>query len=87
MDVFRLLGHNIRELRLAQNLTQEKFAGLANIAEQGSVSELEHGKGNPTLRTIADVASALNVTVIDLFSTDRVPQDILDAPPRSDFPE
>jgi transcriptional regulator with XRE-family HTH domain len=85
MDVFRLLGWNIRELRLAQNLTQEKFAGLANIAEQASVSELEHGKGNPTLQTIADISIALNVSIPDLFSKDGVPSEILDAPTRTEF--
>jgi transcriptional regulator with XRE-family HTH domain len=87
MDVFRLLGWNIRQLRLAQDLTQEKFAGRANIAEQASVSELEHGKGNPTLQTIADVAAALNVGIPDLFSKEGVPQDILQAPERTEFRE
>jgi transcriptional regulator with XRE-family HTH domain len=83
MDEFLLLGWKIRKLRLERHLTQEAFAHQSGLFDQRSVSDLERGVGNPTLETIVAAATALNVTVGELFSTKDAPPEILSAPTRT----
>ncbi len=76
MNYRLILGWNVRRGRLALNLSQEKFAADAGIGEQGSVSELERGAGNPTYKTIAGAAKALGLAIPDLFSDTDVPSEV-----------
>lgn len=62
------------------NLSQEKFAAKAEIGEQGSISELERGEGNPTYKTIAGAAKALGLELPVLFSEIGVPPEVVNAP-------
>ncbi|MBI4522938.1 MAG: helix-turn-helix transcriptional regulator [Deltaproteobacteria bacterium] len=61
----KLLGERLREIRTAQGLTQEDLQdrGMSYRYYQ----RIETGKVNLTLRSLERVASALNVTVWDLF--------------------
>lgn len=66
MDMRRLVGSNVRELRLEKNLTQEQFAELSGLSQQ-YISGLERGLRNPTVVTLYEIASALNVQPTDLL--------------------
>lgn len=58
----------VRELRLAQGLTQGAMSRRTGMTRP-NVARLEGGMYEPTLRTLARVAAALGTTVADLVST------------------
>ncbi len=57
----------IKQIREAANITQADLAFDAGI-RVATLSEIETGKGNPRLSTLAAIAEHLNVSVLDLFS-------------------
>lgn len=67
MDARRLLGINVRTLRLARHLSQEELAARIGVG-QYYISGLENGERNPTLSTIALLADALSVTLSELVA-------------------
>lgn len=66
MDICKLVGQNIRVARLKHRMSQEELAFSARL-ERSYLSQLENGKRNMTLLTMADIAAALGVTVKDLL--------------------
>ena len=66
MDVKHRLGSNLRRLREAKELSQEKFAFEAGI-HRTYVSDLERGARNPTITVVERLAEALGVTASDLL--------------------
>jgi len=66
MDMRKIVGRNVRRIRLEAGLTQEQFAERSGFAQQ-YVSSLENGRRNPTVVTIYELATALDVTPIDLL--------------------
>lgn len=66
MDVKKRLGSNLRHLREAKKLSQEKFAFEAGI-HRTYVSDIERGARNPTITVVERLAAALGVTVSDLL--------------------
>ena len=61
------LANNIKKLREAKGLSQEKFARLADIANN-TLIKMESGENqNPTLDTLKKVAKAFGVSVDDLI--------------------
>ena len=69
MDMRRLVGRNVRRLRLERGLTQEAFAEKAGFSQQ-YVSDLERGKKNPSAVTLFELAQGLGVTPADLVTAD-----------------
>jgi transcriptional regulator with XRE-family HTH domain len=69
VDEFRLLGGRIRELRKKQHLTQEELARGSGVYFK-FVGGIERGTVNPTLRVLKKIATALNVSLADLFQYD-----------------
>jgi transcriptional regulator with XRE-family HTH domain len=67
MDMRRLVGRNFARLRRAKGFTQESFAVLSGTSQQ-YVSDLEHGKRNPTVVTLFHLASTLGVKPVDLLA-------------------
>jgi transcriptional regulator with XRE-family HTH domain len=65
MDMRKLVGQNVRRIRLARGLTQEQFCDLSGFSQQ-YVSGLETGRRNPTIVTIYELAKALGVSHLDL---------------------
>lgn len=66
-------GKKIRLLRMSQNLSQEDLAILCGL-DRTYISSLERGQRNVSLKNIAILASALRITLPDLFqgiSTDE----------------
>jgi transcriptional regulator with XRE-family HTH domain len=48
MDMRRLVGQNLKRIRLKKGLTQEQFAVLSGFSQQ-YISGLEGGQRNPTV--------------------------------------
>ena len=69
--VVKALASNVRRLRKERGLSQEELAGKCKI-EQQSVSLIESGRANATLKIVEKLAVALDVHFVDLF----------EAPPR-----
>jgi transcriptional regulator with XRE-family HTH domain len=65
MDMRKLVGQNVRRIRLEKGLTQEQFCELSGFSQQ-YVSGLETGRRNPTIVTIYELAKALGVSHLDL---------------------
>jgi transcriptional regulator with XRE-family HTH domain len=65
------LAHNIRRLRQTRNWSQEELADAAGGLRQAAISEIENGRGNPTLDTLEHIAAALGCRVRDLFKPRR----------------
>ena len=63
-------GRNFARLRLAKGFTQERFAEVSGVTQQ-YVSGLERGKRNPTVVTLYHIATALEVTPVELVTPDE----------------
>ena len=62
----KLVGLNVRRLRLAKALTQEQFAEKSGFSQQ-YISDLERGRRNPTIVSLYELAIALDAMPIDLL--------------------
>ena len=71
MDMRRLVGRNVRRVRLAKGLTQEQLADRSGFSQQ-YISDLERGRRNPT-RSLFELAQALAVNHTDLITFDDEP--------------
>ncbi len=59
---------NLRKLREAKGLSQEKLARMADVANN-TIIKIEAGKNqNPTLDTLRKIAKALDVSVDELIN-------------------
>ena len=67
MDMRKLVGENVRRLRIAQELTQEQFAERSGFSQQ-YISDLERGQRNPAVVSLYELAQALKTTPADLVS-------------------
>ncbi|MFZ3012045.1 MAG: helix-turn-helix transcriptional regulator [Minisyncoccia bacterium] len=65
-DDAKKLGENLKKIRTKKNITQTELAETLNV-DKSFVSNIENGKNNPTLSTIANLAKALKVPVDELF--------------------
>ncbi|WP_426263974.1 helix-turn-helix domain-containing protein [Sphingomonas sp. PWP1-2] len=66
MDLVRLLGENVRRLRIEQGLSQEELAFRAGM-KRSYLSDLERGTRNPTVRALGRLAEALKVSSSSLL--------------------
>ena len=69
MDMRRLVGRNVKRIRLEKGLTQEQFAERSGFTQQ-YISDLEQGKRNPTVVTLFELAQALGVSHVALVLPD-----------------
>ncbi len=69
MDMRRLVGRNVRRIRLEVGLTQEAFAEKSGFSQQ-YLSSLERGRRNPTIVTLFELATALGVSHVALVAPD-----------------
>ncbi len=67
MDIKKLLGKRIQEIRRSQNITQEYLSELIGI-ETVSLSNIERGKYYPTSENLNKIIDILKVEPEDLFS-------------------
>ena len=68
MDIKKLIGLRIKELRNNKGLTQEKAAEIMGINSK-YMSGIERGKANPTLNTLINLSNALEVEIGDIFTS------------------
>ncbi len=69
-DVARHLAVNVKQLREARSLTQQRLATLAGVPRP-TVAHLETGGANPTLAVLLRVAGALQVSIEELIGPPR----------------
>jgi transcriptional regulator with XRE-family HTH domain len=83
-----LLGERVAALRLASGLTQAQLAEHAELTTR-YVMKIEAGATSPSLRSIEGLASALHVTVSELFTFEKAPprRRLLGRPPLARPPE
>lgn len=58
-QLLKLMGSNIKSLRLERHWTQEELAEAANINDK-EVSHIEAGNRNITIETLVKIAKALD---------------------------
>ena len=69
MSTSQNLANNIKKLREAKGLSQEKLARLADVANN-TLIKMESGENqNPTLVTLKKIAKAFGVSVDDLIDS------------------
>ncbi|MCA0200484.1 MAG: helix-turn-helix domain-containing protein [Proteobacteria bacterium] len=66
MDMRKIVGRNVKRLRLKKELSQEQFAELSGFSQQ-YLSGLENGRRNPTVVTVYELAQSLGVSHLDLL--------------------
>lgn len=62
------IGKNIKKLRQAKELSQDKLSKLADVSYNSIIKIETGGIQNPTIETLQKIAKALNVSVEDLIS-------------------
>ena len=67
MSTSQNLANNIKKLREAKGLSQEKLARLADVANNTLIKMESVENQNPTLVTLKKVAKAFGVSVDDLI--------------------
>ena len=70
MDMRKLVGRNVRRIRMKKRMTQEEFAERSGFSQQ-YLSGLERGQRNPTVIILYELATALGVSHMDLVRPDH----------------
>jgi transcriptional regulator with XRE-family HTH domain len=65
MDMRRLVGRNVKRIRQEKGLTQEQLAEISGFSQQ-YISGLEQGRRNPTIVSLYELATALEVSHMEL---------------------
>lgn len=66
-QICRVLGDNVKTLRLNQALSQEELAFQAGL-DRTYISQIERGVSNPSVLVLLKIAVALGVDLQYLFS-------------------
>ena len=67
MDMRKLVGRNVRRLRLAAGMTQEQYAERSGFSQQ-YISDLERGRRNPTVVSLLELAAPLAALPAELIT-------------------
>lgn len=70
MNIKKLLGKRIKEIRKMKKLTQEQIAEIVQI-EPASISNIENGKYYPTAENLDKILVALDVAPEHLFKIEH----------------
>lgn len=65
-EISKLIGQRIRNYRTQQKLSQEKLAELSGC-HPTYIGQIERGEKNATIESIEKIASALNISLSQLF--------------------
>ena len=63
------IGSKIKLFRLKRGLTQKQLGDLCGMADS-AIRRYESNRGNPTEKTLQRIATALDVSVLDLMGSD-----------------
>lgn len=66
----QIVGANVRRLRTAQGLSQEKLAAASGI-DMRYLGGIERGQENPTIAVVGNIARALGVHPSSLLTEPR----------------
>jgi len=66
MNESEKLGKNLKRIRTAKGISQGEISRKLEV-DKSFVSNIENGKTNPTLSTIAKIAKAIGVSVGELM--------------------
>lgn len=66
MNESEKLGKNLKRIRTAKGISQGEISRKLSV-DKSFVSNIENGKTNPTLATIAKIAKAIGVSVGELM--------------------
>jgi len=66
MNESKKLGKNLKRIRTAKGISQGEISRKLEV-DKSFVSNIENGKTNPTLATIAKIAKAIGVSVGELM--------------------
>lgn len=65
-DLLAKIGERIKYIRTKKNMSQNELALECNF-EKASMSRIESGQTNPTIRTLAKICKALDIPMVELF--------------------
>ncbi|WP_347723942.1 helix-turn-helix domain-containing protein, partial [Lysinibacillus capsici] len=73
-DFLKLVGEQLRIIRLSKGLSQEEVAERTGKLgfSKGRVSNIEHGQSNITLSTLETIMKALDITPEELFNFQKL---------------
>jgi transcriptional regulator with XRE-family HTH domain len=72
-DVAAAVGRNVRALRQQRRMTIDGLAAAAGVS-RGTVIQVETARGNPSIATLCNLATALRVGVASLVDGDAAPR-------------
>jgi transcriptional regulator with XRE-family HTH domain len=67
------LAANLRRLRIARHLSLSELARATGVSK-ATLSGIENGRANPTVETLAGLAGALRVSLVELLEELPVPE-------------
>lgn len=67
------IGHKLKELRIAKNLTQEELGDRAELSKS-FISQLERDLTSPSIATLMDILQCLGTTINEFFSEEAEEQ-------------
>lgn len=65
-DIAKIIGQRIRNYRTQKGLSQEKLSELAGC-HPTYIGQLERGEKNATLESVEKIASAMDISLSELF--------------------
>lgn len=66
MNLNEIIGKNIKTLRLEKKISQENFAGIAEI-DRRYIQSIEKGDRNISLNTLYKISKALGVKMSEIL--------------------
>ena len=66
MNESEKFGKNLKRIRTTKGISQAEIGRILEV-DKGFISNIEAGKTNPTLTTIAKIAKAIGVSVGELM--------------------
>lgn len=68
MNLKKLIGARIKNIRLKKGMTQEQLSEKMGINPK-YLSSIERGKENPTLNTIINLSQSLGINIDEIFTS------------------
>lgn len=65
-DILNLFGTNLRRIRKEKGFSQRELSARCNI-DNADISRMENGDINITLKTLQQLADAMDINVIELL--------------------
>ncbi|MEO6316182.1 MAG: helix-turn-helix transcriptional regulator [Chitinophagaceae bacterium] len=67
-DLITQIGGRIKEMRASKQMSQAELSDLCGL-QKASLSRIESGKTNITMRTLICIVNALNITMADFLGS------------------